>query len=77
MGTSSSESSIKSIKLIAYDTRDNDNLFNIEKLDNGNSTNQILCRNSCVSNPNDSPSMDGTEFIMMQIENRGANPIFL
>lgn len=77
MSTSTSESSLKSIKLIGFDARDGDNLLKIQKLDNGNSTDQILCRNSCVLNTNKSPSNNGTEFLVIQVENKGANSVFL
>ena len=78
LGTSSgSDSLIKSVKLVAFDTRDGSNLMNLQNLNNTSPTDQILCRNSCSLNPNLSPSAGGTEFIILQIENNGVNPIFL
>lgn len=74
---SSSESQIKSLRLIGFDTHDGTSLMNLPNLDNTNSTYQILCRVSCATHANSSPIVNGTEFVVMQIENRGVNPVFL
>jgi len=77
---SSTDSTIKSITLRAYDTRDGSNLFGYN-LDNEHGTNPELCRASC--NPakggstDNIPANDGSEFLVFQIENRGVHPIFL
>jgi len=76
----STDSTIKSIKLRAYDTRDGSDLFGYT-LDNEHVTNKKLCRESC--NPanggstNNIPANNGSEFLVFQIENRGVHPIFL
>ncbi len=77
LSASASDSTVKTIKLIKYDSRDGDNLLDLAGLNNSNSTYQKLCRTSCSSNPNQSPSASGTEFLVIQIENRSINPIFL
>jgi hypothetical protein len=76
LGTSSgSDSVIKSVKLVSFDARSGGELMNIPTLNNTLSNNQYLCRTSCNSNTN--PSTGGTEFVVIQIENKGVNPIFL
>ncbi len=77
LAVSGSDSTIKTIKLVKYDSRDGANLLGFTNLNNTNATSQILCRVSCSSNQNKSPSVNGTEFLVIQIENRSVNPIFL
>jgi hypothetical protein len=73
--SSSSDSVIKSVKLLGFDSRDGGHLMNIQTLNNTSPTNQNLCRASCLQNT--SPLTGGTEFMVIQIENKGVNPIFL
>jgi flagellin-like protein len=74
--SSSTDSTIKTIKLRAYDTRNGDVLMQITQLNNTHATApQHLCRDSCV--PNQSPADGGSDFLVIQIENRSVNPIFL
>jgi len=78
LAASGSDSSVKTIKLVKYDSRDGGNLMGFTNLNNASPTDQKLCRESC--NPNKSPTdpvTPGTEFIVIQIENRSVNPIFL
>jgi len=77
LAVSGSESTVKSIKLISYDTRDGTNLLGFTNLNNTIPVDLKLCRNSCNANPNLRPSLNGTEFLVIQIENRSVNPIFL
>ena len=76
---SSSDSTIKSIKLVKYDSRNGDNLLDFSNLNNTSTapTDGILCRTSCDSSPNEKPLDGGTDFIIIQIENRSVNPIYL
>jgi hypothetical protein len=76
--SSSSDSVIKSVKLIGFDTRDGGHLMNIQTLNNTSlsfPSNQNLCRVSCTQNT--SPTDGGTQIMVIQIENTGVNPIFL
>jgi len=75
LAASGSDSTIKTIKLVKYDSRDGGNLLEFTNLNNTSPTDQKLCRASCI--PNTSPSVNGTEFLVIQIENRSVNPIFL
>ena len=77
LAASGSDSTLKSIKLVKYDSRDGGNLLNLEGLNNTNST-YGLCRADCTPNKSPTDAVDpGTEFIVIQIENRSVNPIFL
>jgi len=69
------DSSVKSIQLISYDTRDSTRLLQISNLDN--KFNQQLCGFSCKDNSYKIPANDGTEFIILQIENSNIDSIFL
>jgi len=79
LAASGSDSTVKSIKLIKFDSRDGGNLLGLTGLNNTNPvtnpTDQILCRESCT--PTTNPRTGGTEFIVIQIENRSVNPINL
>jgi len=77
LAASGSDSTVKSIKLVKYDSRDGGNLLGLAGLNNTSPTDQYLCRASCSIFPNKDPSSGGTEFIVIQIENRSVNPIFL
>jgi len=77
LAASGSDSTLKTIKLLKYDSRDGGNLLGLAGLNNTSPTDQKLCRASCSSFPNQDPSSGGTEFIVIQIENRSVNPIFL
>jgi len=78
--TSGTDITIKTVKLRAYDTRDGGGLMGYN-IDNDHVFNLKLCRESC--NPlnggstNDIPANDGSEFLVIQFENRGINSIFL
>jgi hypothetical protein len=75
--SSSSDSVIKSVKLLGFDTRDGGHLMNIQTLNNTSPANDYLCRSTCYPNPNESPLVGGTEIMVIQIQNTGVNPIFL
>lgn len=72
--TSSTDTTLKTIKLWGYDTRDGSDLMGYTLANN--STNLVLCRSSCPTN-DVSPLIDGSEFLVIQVENRGATPIHL
>jgi flagellin-like protein len=76
LAASGSDSTIKTIKLIKYDSRDGANLMGFN-LNNTNSTFQQLCRISCASDFDESPITGGTEFIVIQVENQSVNPVYL
>jgi len=75
--SSSTDTTIKSIKLRAFDTRDGPGLMGYNNLDN--LTDLLLCGDGpvCIANPNNSPATGGTEFLVVQFENTGFNPIYL
>lgn len=73
--TSTLEASSLNILLLAYDTRDSTSLLTLTNVDN--KYDSKLCRSSCSGNSNDIPSNDGTEFIILQIQNNNLNSIFL
>ena len=76
LGTISTlDSSSLNLLLLAYDTRDSFDLLTLSEVDN--LTNSYLCRVSCAANPDTVPSLGGTEFIVLQIQNNGLNSIFL
>ena len=76
LGTVSTlDSSSLNLLLLAYDTRDSVNLLTLSEVDN--LTDSYLCRASCVANPDTVPSLGGTEFIVLQLQNNGLNSIFL
>ena len=78
LAASGSDSTLKTIKLVKYDSRDGGNLLGLADLNNTSVSfpiDQKLCRASCI--PNKSPSSGGTQFLVIQIENRSVNPIFL
>jgi len=77
LATSGSDSTIKTIKLIRYDSRDGGNLMGYANLNNTSPVDQKLCRVSCSGAPNTNPAGSGSEFIVIQIENQSVNPIFL
>jgi flagellin-like protein len=82
LSASGSDSTVKSIKLIAYDTRDGGDLMGLQDLTTTSilqPVDQKLCRASCSSQPNANPvsPSPGTEFLVIQIENQSVNPIFL
>jgi len=82
LAAAGSDNTLKAVKLIAYDTRDNVELMGIISLDNDFiPLDGHLCRNGddslCTSNPNMSPANGGTEYVVIQIENKSLNSIFL
>ena len=81
LSASGSDSTVKTIKLIQYDSRDGGDLMGLQDLNNTSTTqpvDQKLCRVSC-SQPNANPISvsPGTEFLVIQIENQSVNAIFL
>lgn len=79
LSQSGSDSTIKTIKLIKFDSRSGGNLLNLTNLNNTDSDASVLCRQSCSSNPSSNPIIpfNGTEFVVIQIENQSVEPIFL
>jgi len=84
--SSGTDSSLKVVKLRAFDTRDGVNLMNMTNLANGDPflvepSDGFLCRNgdecSYIPDDNKSPANFGTEYLVIQIQNRGFNPIWL
>jgi len=82
----STDTTVKSIQLRAFDTRDGGDLMETSyDLDNGDPlldpTDGYLCRDGvlsgCLPAPNQSPANGGTAYVVIQIQNRGINPIFL
>lgn len=71
------DSSSLNISLLAYDTRDSSSLLTLNNIDNENSINSFLCGVTCSGASNSIPVNGGTEFIVMQIQNNGLNPIYL
>jgi flagellin-like protein len=79
LAASGSDSTIKTLKLIKYDSRDGGNLMGLTDLNNTSIAypkDNYLCRESCPF-PNTSPDAGGTAFLVIQIENQSVNPIFL
>ncbi len=74
---------VDSVRLSSYDSRDSVALTDVPNLDN--EFNQLLCTQSCNTNPNNLPSKtvnpividQGTEFIVLQIRNMNLSPIFV
>ena len=71
---------LDSIQLTSYDTRDSVKLTNVRNLNN--TFNQMLCvkgdsAQCTITDPDDLPINDGTEFIVLQIRNMNVNPVFI
>jgi len=84
LAAAGADNTLKAVKLIAYDTRDYAGLMDATfNLDNGDGvlTDQYLCRNGvdsgCNSDTDESPLNGGTEYVVIQIENKSLNSIFL
>jgi flagellin-like protein len=78
LAASGSDSTIKTLNLVKYDSRDGGNLMGLTNLNNTSDsfpTNNELCRETCF--PNTNPTSGGTAFIVIQVENQSVNPIFL
>jgi len=84
--SSGTDSSLKIVELRAFDTRDGADLMKTSyNLDNGDPflvepSDGFLCRNGedCgFLSDNKSPANFGTEYLVIQIQNRGLNPIWL
>ena len=71
------DSSSMNLLLLAYDTRDSSSLLTMNEVDNDHSLNSFLCGIACKDFPNAIPENSGTEFIVLQIQNNGLDPIFL
>jgi flagellin-like protein len=72
---SSANNNLKVLKLLAYDTRDSADLLNISSLDND--LNGSLVGDGFTVDADFIPSNGGTEFMVLQIENRGLNSVFV
>lgn len=78
LGTVSTlDSSSLNVLLLAYDTRDSFSLLTLNNVDNENIINSFLCGVTCSIVPNAIPVNGGTEFIVMQIQNNGLDPLYL
>ena len=81
--SSSTDTTIKTVKLRGYDTRDGTALMDYNESNseiNNDVTHLELCRSTCnggASIENQTPSSGGSEFLVIQIENRAINSIFL
>jgi FlaG/FlaF family flagellin (archaellin) len=77
VAASGSDETIKTIKLLKYDSRDGGDLLTLSDLNNTSiaPSDGSLCRVSC--NSNQLPKDGGTDFLIIQIENQSLNPIFL
>jgi len=86
----STDTTTKSIQLRAFDTRDGGDLFGYVDVDNGDPvlpSDEFLCRNGssnlppgatlCAPIANKSPANFGTEYVVIQIQNRDINPVWL
>jgi len=68
-----STSSVSSVILVGYDTRDKDGLSGITNLDNTGA--DYLCSLTCAGNDNALPINTGTEFIVLTIRNNGIDTV--
>ena len=86
--SSGTDSSLKMVKLRAFDTRDGADLFGYTTLDNIVDPvatplllDGFLCRDGfdsgCAPLANKSPDNFGTQYVVIQIQTRGLNPIWL
>ena len=78
LAASGSDSTIKTLNLVKYDSRDGGDLMGLTDLNNTSiafPTNNFLCRETCF--PNINPDSGGTAFLVIQVENQSVNPIFL
>jgi len=75
---STSDVSTKSLRLIAYDTRDSSTLMQITKLHNDNTASTgILCGDTCKGNVGMIPENTGTEFIVLKLTNNSVDPVII
>ena len=70
-----SETSVRSLQLLKYDTRDSDNLMLIPTADNKFGDGLLL--GAGAASADSVPKDDGTEFLVIQIKNRSINPTFI
>ena len=78
LGTVSTlDSSSLNLLLLAYDTRDSSTLLTLADVDNENTVNSFLCGVTCSGTTNAIPDNGGTEFIVMQVQNNGLDPIYV
>lgn len=66
---------LTTINLMGYDTRDSVQLMKFTNLDN--QFDGQLCGNCTIAFPNKIPEDGGSEFIVLQIENKGVDSVFL
>lgn len=74
---SDASSQSASIKITGYDTRDGGNLSGITNFNNTLDASPRLCTISCNVSPDDIPSSDGTEFIILTVRNTGSKQILI
>jgi flagellin-like protein len=80
---SGTDTTIKTIKLVSYDTRNGENLMGSVDYDLDNIFDtpdvppNVLCRESCDGVPNESPTTGGSDFMIISIENKSVNPIYV
>ena len=75
---STSDVSTKSIRLLAYDTRDSIRLLGMNPLDNSNTASpDLLCGVTCKDNEGVIPENTGTEFIVLRLKNDSIDPVLL
>jgi flagellin-like protein len=72
---SSANNNLKVLKLLAYDTRDSTGLLNISDLNN--ELDGALVGDGFAVDADFIPENGGTEFMVLQIENRSLNPVFV
>jgi len=77
VGTNSLDVATSQIKLRAYDARDSNSTTLIPISGILNKFDGKLCGKSCISNPDELPSNNGTEFFVIQFTNNSAKSIFL
>ena len=71
------DSSSLNLLLLAYDTRDSSSLLTMDDVDNENTIHEFLCGVTCSGFSNSIPESGGTEFLVLQVQNNGIDPIFL
>ncbi|MDX1596388.1 MAG: archaellin/type IV pilin N-terminal domain-containing protein [Nitrosopumilaceae archaeon] len=75
---STSDVSTKSVRLLAYDTRDSFNLLSMNPLDNSNTASpSMLCGFTCKDNVGVIPDNTGTEFLVLKLKNDSIDSILL
>jgi hypothetical protein len=66
------------LRLIGYDSRDNEHLTSIDDIHNKkDSPTPRLCTTSCSANPNNTPANGGTDYVVIYLHNVGLDDVFL